>query len=188
MVIMLIKKHSNIFLSKDILTTNYLIILVLVLLVGCSSSGEVKINQALTRDIDHKAVAAIEVTTSEEVDTKDESIIEVTQRLKGELFDRLVSEGVFMQVVHDKAEARYLLNVNLLSAKEVSQSSRIWWGALAGANTLAVTVQLMDLPSSEIPIMDYVVKGTSASHPLSSESGMDDAIREVIDEIILPLR
>jgi len=167
---------------------NYFLTLFLIILFGCSSAGEININQPLNSTIDHQEIAAIQVVPDDGLDSKDESVIEVTQRLKGELFGRLVSEGIFRQVVHVGDEAKYLLNVRLVDAHEVSQGSRLWWGFLAGANSLAVTVQIIDSSSSEVPIMDFVVKGTSASHPISSESDMDDAIREVVDEIILALR
>jgi hypothetical protein len=57
---------------------------------------------------------------------------------------------------------------------------------LAGRNELAVQVDISDTTSHAL-LVSFTAKGESASHPLSSENDMDDAIREAVDEIILEL-
>ena len=135
--------------------------------------------------IDHGAVAALSVEAEQGVE-RTEAVQEAVQRLRGQLFGRLVSEGVFRQVVHRGEAAKYVVNVRLIAATEVSQGARIFMGVLAGANELAVNVNVSDA-SASAPLTRFTVKGESASHPLSSENDMDDAIREVVDEIILAL-
>ena len=58
---------------------------------------------------------------------------------------------------------------------------------MAGPNGLDASVQLRDEKVNQV-VMSFDVEGTSASHPLSSEAGLDDAIREAANEIIKGLR
>lgn len=157
----------------------------LFLFSGCSSVGEVQIERNLDTKIDHGAVASLSVQPDKSME-RTEAVLEAVQRLRGQLFGRLVSEGVFRQIVHPGDTARYEINVELLTAKEVSQGARIFWGVLAGSNELAIRVQVHDSDTNTV-LTSFTAKGTSASHPLSSESDMDDAIREVVDEVIVAL-
>ena len=159
----------------------------LILVAACSSSGAIKMSQPLEKRIDNTNVASLSVSMSEAVKTGDDSAREVTQRLRGSLFGRLVSEGIFKQVVHDRESAQFHIDVRLMDAREVSAGARIFLGVLAGANSLAVTVTVIDNDANK-PVTNFVVTGKSASHPLSPEDDMDDAIEEVVDEIILALQ
>lgn len=89
--------------------------------------------------------------------------------------------------MHEGDDSKYILNVKLSDANEVSQGARIFFGVLAGSNTLVVIAKLFE-SSSPHSLTEFVVTGESASHPFSSENDMDDAIREVVDEIILALQ
>ncbi len=160
---------------------------ILALVSACSSVGKTQIIQAKQMQIKTDAIASLSVNPPNSIpDDQKDTYMEVTQRLKGQLFGRLMSEGGFKQVVHENENADYKMEVNLLEANEVSQGARIFFGVLAGANALRVNVTLSDIASQKV-ITSFAVSGESASHPLSSESGMDDAIKEVVDEIILVL-
>lgn len=184
MIIFNEKKLSQIIaLYKNIFLLSFL-----AFLFGCSSSGEMKMSQPLTTSIERGEIAALSVKISENAGAGDsDAAREVAQRLKGQLFGRLVSEGVFRQVVHEGDKSKYILDVTLSDANEVSQGARIFFGVLAGSNTLVVVVKLFDAASPH-PLTEFVVTGESASHPFSSENDMDDAIREVVDEIVLALQ
>lgn len=158
----------------------------LLIVSGCSSVGEVQIERQLDTKIDHGAVASLSVQPDKSVE-RSEAVTKAVQRLRGQLFGRLVSDGVFRQVVHPGDAARYDINVELLAAKEVSQGARIFWGVMAGSNELAVRVNVHDSDTKTV-LTSFTAKGTSASHPFSSENDMDDAIREVVDEVIVALR
>jgi hypothetical protein len=82
--------------------------------------------------------------------------------------------------------ARYDFRLCLLTATGVSQGARILFGVLAGANQLAVQVDVFETASRNL-VASFTAKEESASHPLSSESDMNDAIREAVDEVILEL-
>ena len=117
---------------------------------------------------------------------KTEAVPEALRRLHGQLFDRLVSEGVSARVVQAGQTARYDFRLCLLTATEVSPGARILFGVLAGANQLAVQVDVFETASRNL-VVSFTAKEESASHPLSSENDMNDAIREAVDEVILEL-
>jgi hypothetical protein len=131
-------------------------------------------------------VASLSVQPHDNVQ-RSPAVLEAMQRLRGQLFGRLVSEGVFKQVVHEGEPAKYAVDTRMLAATEVSQGARIFFGVLAGSNELAVHVQVFDKSTNAL-LTSFTARGESASHPLSSENDMDDAIREVVDEIILALQ
>ncbi len=157
----------------------------LLIVSGCSSVGEVQIERSLDTRIDNGAVASLSVQPDKSLE-KTEAVTKAVQRLRGELFGRLVSDQVFRQVVHPGEAARYDINVELLATREVSQGARIFWGVMAGSNELAVRVNVHDSDTKAV-LTSFTAKGKSASHPFSSESHMDDAIREVVDEVIVAL-
>ncbi len=161
--------------------------LVLVFLPACSSSGHMKILQPLkdTARIDHNATAVLEVVPGKALQP-DEDLRETILNLRGQLFGRLVSDGVFKQVVHEGNPAKYYIRVHVNVADQVSMGARIMFGVLAGANELSVRVEVFE-KSSENSIMTFTASGESASHPFSGESEMEDAIREVVNKIIVSL-
>ena len=163
---------------------------VLFALAACSSSGDVTVRQGLSNGIPPGKVVALTVANrpieNQSEDDAEEGR-EIQRRLKGQLFGRLVSEGVFKQVVQPGEEADYRMQVMLTSAEEVSQGARIFLGVLAGANSLTATVELFELPADS-RIADFSVEGESASHPFSTEAGLDDAVREAVSKIILELQ
>lgn len=162
------------------------VVCAIAMISACSSTGEIQTSTALTHQIDHSAVASLSAKPHAEVKPTP-AVVEATTRLRGQLFGRLVSEGVFRQVVHEGEPSQYKVEASLLAASEVSQGARIFFGVFAGSNQLAVEVKVFDAAQGGL-LTSFVAKGTSASHPLSSENDMDDAIREVVDEIILALQ
>jgi hypothetical protein len=74
-----------------------------------------------------------------------------------------------------------------LNAEEVSQGAGIFFGVLAGSNKLAASVSLYDQQTDNL-ITSFEAGDESASHPMSAENDIDDAIREAVDEIVLALR
>jgi len=156
-------------------------------LPACSSSGQMKMLQPLkeTDRIDHTATAILNVVPGEGLQP-DEDLREIILSLRGQLFGRLVSDGVFKQVVHEGEPAKYYVRVQVNTADQVSMGARIMFGVLAGANELDVRVEVFE-ESSDNSIMTFTVLGESASHPFSGESEMEDAMREVVNKIILSL-
>ncbi len=156
--------------------------LALIIVVACSSSGTLQVSQPKTSAIPPGKIVGLKVTSA-----SDEESREVAHRLSGELFGRLVSEGIFQQVVQAQQPAHYTLNVQVGDVQEVSQGARIFFGVFAGANTLRATVTLYDREPRQL-VTAFDVEAESASHPLSSEAGIEDAVREAATKIIFALR
>jgi len=163
------------------------VVLFTVLLVACSSSGSMQLTQAKTAPIPSGKIVALKVGLAPIPDSSYSGATEVTRRLKAQLFGRLVSEGAFRQVVQFDEPADYRMEVLLSDTREVSPGARILLGVMAGANSLNASVTLYDQATSSV-VTAFDVEGKSASHPFSTESGLDDAIREAIDKIMLVLQ
>lgn len=165
----------------------FLLLLILGILSACSSSGEMKVLQPLneTDRIDHTATTVLNVVPAEGLQP-DEDLRELILTLRGQLFGRLVSDGVFKQVVHEGDPAKYYVRVQVDAADQVSTAARIAFGVFAGSNDLNVRVEVFE-KSTDKSIMTFTASGESASHPFSTESEMEDAIREVVNKIILSL-
>ncbi len=162
----------------------------LVWLGACSSSGSIQVMQPKTVAIPPGSTVSLSVTTvlPEDADNDArEDASEVSHRLKSQLFGRMMSEAVFKQVLQPGEPADYRMDVRVLNAEEVSQGARIFLGVLAGSNKLTVSVSLYDRPADNL-ITSFEAGGESASHPMSAENDIDDAIREAVDEIVLALR
>ncbi len=160
------------------------------ILSACSSSGTMQFSKGKSETIPPGKSVMLSVAPALSADNKKnsaEEVTEITQRLKSALFGRLVSEGVFRQVYHVGESADYRMDVEITEASEVSQGARIFLGVLAGSNKLTASVSVYN-QSTGMNISSFKVKGKSASHPFSTESGLDDAVREAATKIIMALR
>jgi len=158
-------------------------VLLLVLLLGaCSSSGKLALDQAKSGSIPPGKTVSLIVESD-----KDDNSVAMIQRLRGEMFGRLVSEAVFKHVLHPQETGDYTMKVQVLDTNEVSQGARIFFGVLAGANKLRCSVQLVEQRTGNL-VTSFQVEGESAAHPFSTENGKDDAIREVVTKIIVALQ
>jgi hypothetical protein len=152
------------------------------LVAGCSSSAKMTVQQPKTETISSQSTVALDVTAPGDEDSR-----EVAQNVRAALFGRLVSEGLFTQVMAKDQAADYRMVVALSKVDVVSQGARIFFGVLAGSNDLTADVSVAKGQAIE-PITKFQVVGASASHPLSSENDMDDAIKELVTKIIEALR
>ena len=153
-----------------------------VIAVGCSSSAKMTVQQPKTVRIASGHSVALALTSDGDEDSR-----EVAQKVRSALYGRLVSDGVFEQVVSAGEDADYAMDVKLSGVDVVSQGARIFLGVLAGANELTANVVVRDKQSSAA-ITAFSVSGKSAAHPMSSENDMDDAIDEVVTKIVEALR
>jgi len=156
------------------------------LLFGCSSTGKLHVEKSLNKSINSRSKVAVYVHPHDKIKEPSEEYKESIQQLKNELYGRLVSDRVFKQVVNYEEDAKYKLNVSLVSADKVSQSARMIFGVLAGSNEIKAQVDLINIDTGK-ELTQFTVSGKSASHPMSSENDMDAAIKEITDKIIAGL-
>jgi len=155
---------------------------VMLLASACSSSGTLAVKTPKAQAIPTGKVVALAVSSAADEDSKD-----AADRLRNDLFGRLVSEGLFKQVVQPGQPADYRLSMALSGVEEVSQTSRILFGVLAGSNELKVDGTLVDAANGKT-VESFQVTGESASHPLSSENGIEDAVREAAAKTVQALK
>ena len=160
-------------------------ILVAGLVSACSSSGTLTITQPKTQSIPpgHTVSLAVELDVAEPLAVHQE----VVTRIRERLFGRLVSDRIFKAVVHAPDPADYRMDVKIRGAREVSTGARIMLGAMIGPNTTSVVVAVRHQATDQV-ITAFEATGTSAAVPLSSEAGLDDAVREAVGKIIEGLR
>jgi hypothetical protein len=154
----------------------------LLLLAACSSSGTLAVSTPKSEPIPAGKMVALSVTSAGDEDSRD-----AAERLKNDLFGRLVSEGVFKQVVQTGQPADYRMTVALSGVEHVSQTARILLGVLAGSNELTADVTLVRATNGTV-VEKFKVTGESASHPLSGENGIEDAIREAAAKTVQALK
>lgn len=152
---------------------------------ACSSSGRLTVTQPKNGAIVPDKTVALLVEPGVENPTSTHE--DVVARVRDRLYGKLVSEGVFKAVYAAPASADYDMNVKVTGAREVAGSLRVWFGAMAGANTVALSVQVHDRATEQL-ITAFEVTGTSAAHPMSSQNSLQDAVREAVDKIVYALR
>jgi hypothetical protein len=165
----------------------FVMMLAAAFITACSSSGIMTIKQPLTEKIPPHKTVSLSVTIDTPEHQKDEDYIEVSKRIRDSLYTKLVTEGIFKSVFLAPEPADYGMDVTITSARVVSGLARVWWGIMAGHNDAQMTVRVNNLATNQV-VADFDVDGTSASHPFSSESNPDDAIREAVNQIIKGLR
>ena len=155
---------------------------------ACASWGTLKMGQPRTEAIPPGKSVALWVTPTVGSDASEEEHKEASEaadRLKSELFGRLVSEGIFNYVFQPGEPADYRMDVSVMQAREVSPAARFWLGALAGRNDLKAAVALYDESTGNL-VTDFNVTGESGS--VSSRNDIEDAVREAADKIIVGLK
>jgi hypothetical protein len=165
----------------------FVLVFATALVTACSSSGVMTIKQPLIEKIPRQKSVSLSVAIDTAEHQKEEDYIEVSKRIRDSLYTKLVTEGIFKSVFLAPEPADYGMDVTITSARMVSGLARVWWGVMAGHNDAQMTVRVNNLASNQV-VADFEVDGTSASHPFSSESNPDDAIREAVNQIIKGLK
>lgn len=195
--------------KRQMLPRLFVLLPILLLLEACSSSGKLEVKRAKTKSIPPGKSVTLVIRSepgkekpqaapsarrpgqdSEPAEAQEEkkvNSVRMIQRLRSELFGRLVSEAVFKYVLHPQEKGDYLMEVRVLETEEVSQGARILLGVFAGSNKLQCAVRVVDQANGRL-VTEFNVEGESAAHPLSSENGLEDAVREVVSNIIVALR
>ncbi len=151
-------------------------------LSACSAAATMTVAKPKTEAISSTSSVALQVTSTPDAESE-----EVVQKLRSALFGHLVSDGIFKQVVTVAEPADYEMNVTVDHVRTVSQGARIFLGVLAGENKLTAHCDVTNA-TSNTEVARFDVVGESASHPLSSENDMDDAVSKVVEKIVAELR
>jgi hypothetical protein len=158
-----------------------MILLSAIFLAGCSSSGTFTMKQEMIEPINNQKTVSIWVKSDKVPEDEKEDAKTACSSLQEKLYARLVSEGLFKSSVIYPNKGDYSLEVDVLGVRLVSNAARLWWGIMAGASGIEASVLLRD-ETGKI-LTEYHADGSSATHPLSSESGSDNAVNQLATQI-----
>ncbi|HYM02822.1 MAG TPA: DUF4410 domain-containing protein [Stellaceae bacterium] len=149
-------------------------------LAGCASEGELKVDsQSSPLQSSYESVrVAIQPTA------KDSQ--EIIGDVRSSVVGQLLSSGRFHRISADGEPADVIVTVDIVQYERVSVGERILVGALAGRNRVSARVTVSDGRTGSV-IRRFEAQGKSAAHPLSSEAGYTDALREFSRQVLLGL-
>jgi hypothetical protein len=150
-------------------------------LTACSSSGTFTMKQEMIEPINNQKTVSIWVKSDKVPEGEKEDAKTACSSLQEKLYARLVTEGLFKSSVIYPNKGDYSLEVDVLGVRMVSNAARLWWGVMAGASGIEANVFLRDETGKVLT--EYHADGSSAAHPLSSESGSDNAVNQLATQI-----
>ena len=157
------------------------IVMSVMLLAACSSSGTFTMKQELIEPINSQKTVSIMVKSDKTPESEKEDAQKACSSLQEKLYSRLVSEGIFKSSAIYPNKGDYNLVVDVLGVRLVSNAARLMLGVMAGGSGIEANVLLTD--ESGKLLTDFHADGNSASHPMSSESGSDNAVNELANQI-----
>jgi hypothetical protein len=147
------------------------------LLAACSSGGDIKVLSS-TPATNLPAQPSVRLVVN--AVAKDSG--DVLPDLRAAILGQLLSNGRYSKVSVGPEPSDLIITVDIVKYAKVSTAERILAGALAGRNRVGTNVKIVQ-PSTNVTVKSFEANGESASHPLSSESGLSDAVREVAKQI-----
>ncbi len=163
-----------------------IMLLSVVFLAACSSSGSFTVKQELIEPINNQKTVSLLVKSDKISETEKEDAQKACSSLQEKLYSRLVSEGLFKSSVIYPNKGDYSLEVDVLGVRLVSNTARLLFGIMAGASGIEANVLLKDETGKVLS--DFHADGSSATHPMSSESGSDSAVNELATKIAQALK
>lgn len=146
-------------------------------LTACSSSGTFTMKQELIEPVNNQKAVSIWIKSDKVAESEKEDAQKASSSLKEKLYARLVSDGLFKSSVVYPNKGDYSLEVDVLGVRLVSNTARLWLGVMAGASGIEANVLLRDETGKVLT--EFHADGSSAAHPISSESGSDNAVNEL---------
>jgi len=147
------------------------------LLAACSAGGNFTV-QSATKPTNLPASPSVRIVVTPTADGSDEVLADVRSAVLGQL----LSDGRFSKVVVANEPTDLVMNIDIVKYAKVTVGERILVGALAGRNRVNLAVKIIQ-PGSNTVVEAFEADGESASHPLSSESGMSDAVRQAAKQL-----
>jgi len=158
-----------------------MVLLSAIFLAACSSSGTFTMKQEMIEPVNNQKSVSILVKSDKVPESEKEDAKSACSSLQEKLYARLVSEGLFRSSVIYPNTGDYSLEVEILGVRLVSNAARIWWGVMSGASGIEASVLLRDETGKVVT--EFLANGSSATHPLSSESGSDYAVDQLATQI-----
>ncbi len=116
------------------------------------------------------------------VNPVDKDAADVLPDIRAAILSQLEATGHYSRVTLGTEKTDIVMTVDITKYSKVTVGERLLVGVFAGRNRVDVHVKIADA-ATNATIKEFEAEGNSAAHPLSSESGVSDAVREVAKEI-----
>ncbi len=103
--------------------------------------------------------------------------------IRAAIFSQLSATGQYGKVVLDNEPTDLVMKVDITKYAKVTVAERLLVGAFAGRNRVGGEVTITQTATNTV-LKSYEADGSSAAHPLSSESGLSDAVREMAKQVV----
>lgn len=144
---------------------------------ACSSGGDLKVlSSAASNNLPTQPAVRL-VVNAVAPDSED-----VLSDVRAAVLGQLQATGRFSRVVVGPGQADLVMTVDIVQYAKVTVGERLLVGVLAGRNRVGADVKIVETSNNAL-IKSYEANGESAAHPLSSESGVSDAVREVAKQV-----
>ena len=158
-----------------------MVLLSAMFLAACSSSGTFTMKQEMIEPINTQKTVSIWIKSDKVPEDEKEEAKGACSLLQEKLYARLISEGLFKSSVIYPNKGDYSLEVDVVGVRMVSNAARIWLGVMVGASGMEANILLRDETGKVLT--EFHADGSSATHPLSSESGSDNAVNQLATQI-----
>lgn len=161
---------------------------ILLVLAGCSSSGELKVNGTPGKLQNNYESAKLVINP------KAASSAEIVDDVRSAVTEQLLSSGYFHQIASANDPADVIVTVDIIDYKRVTVGDRILVAAIPilglgspQQNRVVARVALADGRTGSV-IRSFDAIGSSATNVLGGEAGYSDALREFSKEVLLGLK
>jgi len=155
----------------------FFVMVFVVTLSACSSSGSLTMTSGGSVQ-DLPASPTLRLVVNPVVGDSDEVLSDV----RSAILSQLMATGRYTSVVTAPVPTDLVITVDIVKYSKVSVGERLLVGLLAGKNRVHTDVKITRTSNGAL-VKSFHAEGNSAAHPLSSESGISDAIREVAKEV-----
>jgi hypothetical protein len=148
------------------------------LLASCSSGGDIKVLASASGQKLPAQPSLRLVVNAVAPDSTD-----VLSDVRAAVLSQLEATGHYSRVTATTADATDLvMTVNIVKYAKVTVGERILVGVFAGRNRVGADITLVET-ADNVTIKKVQADGESAAEPISSESGISDAVREFAKQV-----
>ena len=162
------------------------VLIVVSLLAACASTGKSVVTQEKTQSIPAGKTVALKVAPADDLGVP--AHLDAANRIREQLPLRLVSDQIFASAVGATESADYDADIKVLEVSETAVGARVMLGFMAPRSFVRVGVELRDRAKDQV-ISAFEATGFGSRSWLSAQGyGVDDPVRELIEQIITNLR
>lgn len=152
-------------------------LLIAAVLAACSAEGQMTI-QSSAPATNLPANPSLKLVVNAVAPDSTDQLLDI----RSAVFTQLSATGKYSKVVLDNEPTDLVMQIDITKYAKVTVGERLLVGALAGRNRIGGEITVTQTASGTV-IKKFEAEGASAAHPLSSESGLSDAVREMAKQV-----